>query len=82
MPDAGKEILEAMIGINLRGRSHHGADSAAHVPICDVAKDVWRNLFSSRTSDPDAGVSDMMHNVIRDDATADSLHRWEAGGGV
>ncbi len=81
VPDARVEVFPADIALDDGRRSFHRADAAAHVAIGEIADDVRRDAPSLGPDDCDAGVADVMHDVVGDRAALDANHRDAAGAG-
>ena len=75
VPDAGVVVLKANIFLDNCGRFFHRSNASAHVSICDIAENMRRHALALRARDGDAGVADVMHDVVRHRAAGDTQHR-------
>ena len=73
VPDAGVKVLEADVVLDEGGGTTHGSDASAHVAVANVADDAGRHLPVLGSRNAYAGVTDVVDDVVCDDAVMSCL---------
>ena len=79
VPDTGIKILETGVPLNQRRRPAHRTDTAAHVAIATISQDSRCDFSPFRSCDANAGVADVVHDVVRHHARVPHLNARRAG---